>query len=106
MRRSRLFLGGVVTLMALAATAVSVAVANAATTSYEAESSANTLAGGARVGTCSGCSGGHKVRFVGNGGTLQFNGVTASAAGSATVTITYLTGTARSASLSVNGGSA
>ena len=50
--------------------------------SFEAESSANTLAGGAKVASCSACSGGQKVGFVGNGGTLTFNGVTASVTGS------------------------
>jgi hypothetical protein len=106
MRKSRLLLGGVVTAVTIAATAVTFAVANAASSSYEAEASANTLAGGAKVSTCSPCSGGKKVGFVGNGGTLQFNGVSASAAGSVTVTISYASGAARSAQLSVNGGTA
>jgi hypothetical protein len=49
--------------------------AGAATASYEAESSSNTLAGRAAVGNCNGRSGGRKVRFVGNNsGALQFNG--------------------------------
>jgi hypothetical protein len=43
------------------------------THSYEAESSANTLAGEAVVANCSACSGGQNVGNVGNGGTLQFN---------------------------------
>jgi hypothetical protein len=44
-------------------------------TSYEAESATNTLAGGARLQSCTACSGGQKVGFIGNGsGTLQFNG--------------------------------
>lgn len=75
---------------------------------YEAESSANTLAGGAIVMSCTGCSGSKDVGYIGNGGTLQFNGVTASAAGTYTLTIWY--GNADSAnrtgSLSVNGGTA
>jgi len=86
--------------------AVSTTAHAATTASYEAESSTNTIAGGARIATCSSCSGGHKVGYVGKGGTLQFNKVNASAAGTATVTITYLSGNARSAMLSVNGGSA
>jgi Alpha galactosidase A/Alpha-galactosidase, CBM13 domain/Alpha galactosidase C-terminal beta sandwich domain len=75
-------------------------------TGYEAESSANTLAGGARVASCSACSGGQKVGYVGNGGTLTFNGVNASAAGSYQVTIVYCDGstTGRQALVSVNGG--
>ncbi|HVU70263.1 MAG TPA: carbohydrate-binding protein, partial [Ktedonobacteraceae bacterium] len=77
------------------------------TTSYEAEASNNTLAGGAVVSSCSSCSGGEKVGYIGNGGTLTFNGVSASSAGSYTVTIYYLNGESgnRTASLSVNGGS-
>jgi alpha-galactosidase len=74
--------------------------------SYEAESSANTLAGGARVAACSACSGGHKVGFVGHGGTLRFNGVTEAAAGSYQLRIAYTDGDAgRSADMSINGGS-
>ncbi|WP_199731753.1 DUF4832 domain-containing protein [Cohnella endophytica] len=78
------------------------------TVSYEAEASANTLAGGAAVSACSTCSGGSKVGYVGNNaGTLQFNGVNASTAGTATLTISYLNGDAsRTAQLSVNGGTA
>ena len=59
---------------------------------YEAESSANTIAGGARLSSCSGCSGGQKVGFVGSGGTLTFNGVTAPSAGNYDMTIYYLNG--------------
>jgi Alpha galactosidase A/Alpha galactosidase C-terminal beta sandwich domain/NPCBM-associated, NEW3 domain of alpha-galactosidase/Alpha-galactosidase, CBM13 domain len=75
-------------------------------TSYEAEAPGNTLAGGAVVASCSTCSGGDKVGFVGSGGTLTFNGVTAPAAGSYQVTIAYLDGSAtgRQAMISVTGG--
>ena len=59
---------------------------------YEAESPANTIAGGARLSSCSGCSGGQKVGFVGSGGTLTFNGVTAPSAGNYDMTIYYLNG--------------
>jgi hypothetical protein len=77
------------------------------TVSYEAESAANTLAGGAKVTACSACSGGKKVGYIGDGGTLQFNKVLASSAGTATVTIYYVDGDAgRSALISVNGGAA
>ncbi|RED63281.1 fibronectin type III domain protein [Cohnella lupini] len=78
------------------------------TASYEAEATGNTLAGGALAGSCASCSGGNKVGYVGNNsGTLQFNGVSAAAAGSATLTISYLNGDAsRTAQLSVNGGTA
>jgi 3D (Asp-Asp-Asp) domain-containing protein len=74
--------------------------------SYEAESPANTLAGGARVGTCDGCSGGQKVRFVGMGGSVRFNGVTVPSSGIYQLTIAYVNGdTRRSADVSVDGGS-
>jgi hypothetical protein len=71
--------------------------------SYEAE--AGTLAGGARISSCSACSGGQKVGFVGNGGTLTFTGVTAPSEGDYTVTIAYLNGPpGRDALMSVDGG--
>ena len=60
--------------------------------SYEAEASGNTLAGGARVSSCTACSGGSKVGFVGSGGTLTFNGVNAAATGDYQVTLVYLDG--------------
>jgi alpha-galactosidase len=77
--------------------------------SYEAESSANTLGGGARIVAASGCSGGNKVGWVGNGdgtnqGTLQFNNVSAASAGSKTLTVYYCSGEARTTYMSVNGG--
>jgi hypothetical protein len=75
-------------------------------TSYEAESAANTVAGGAAVASCPTCSGGSKVGFVGAGGTLTFNGVNVASAGTYQVTIAYLDGSAtgRQATISVNGG--
>jgi alpha-galactosidase len=78
-----------------------------AQTTYEAESSANTLSGGAVVNTCGACSGGHDVGYVGNGkGTLQFNNVQAGLSGPQVITISYINGdsTLRTASLSINGG--
>ena len=107
MRRLTPFLAaGVMIASALAAPLLTASNASAATASYEAEASANTLAGGAVAANCTGCSAGRKVRFVGNGGTLQFNGVTAAAAGSATVAIGFVNGgtTSRTGRLSVNGG--
>lgn len=107
-RRVPLLVAGLVVLSAAVVPTLGAAPAGAASASYEAEASGNTLAGGAAAGSCSGCSAGRKVRFVGNGGTLQFNGVAASAAGSATVAIGFVNGgtTSRSAQLSVNGGTA
>ena len=77
-------------------------------TTYQAASSANTLAGGAAAAGCNSCLGGQKVGFVGNGGTLTFNGVTASSAGNYQVQIDYLDGTSgtttgRSSTITVNG---
>jgi hypothetical protein len=81
-----------------------------AQTTYEAESSANTLGGSAVVSACSSCSGGHDVGYIGNGnggnGTLQFNNVQANITGPQVIIISYINGdsTLRTASLSVNGG--
>ena len=71
------------------------------------EAEAGSIAGAARIGTCSACSGGQKVGFIGNGAanfvTLD---VTPSAAGSRTLTISYLLSGTRSFFVSVNGGTA
>ena len=75
--------------------------------SYEAESPDNAILGGAGIQSCSTCSGGAEVIYVGNNaGTLQFNNVTANATHSYEVTIWYANGdtTERHAFLSVNGG--
>jgi hypothetical protein len=75
------------------------------TADYEAEAAANTRTGAAVISACVSCSGGSKVGFVGNNdGTLQFNGISAAAAGTYTMTISYISGEARSAQLRVNGG--
>jgi alpha-galactosidase len=72
----------------------------------EAEASGNTLAGGARVASCSGCSGGAKVGYIGNGAAnyVTVNGINESTAGSRTLTISYLLSGSRSFYVSVNGG--
>jgi hypothetical protein len=72
---------------------------------YEAESSSNSLAGGAVIAACGSCSGGNKVGYVGNNaGTLQFNEVTVNTTGTYTLTIYYTNGAtgSRAAFLSVN----
>jgi hypothetical protein len=73
--------------------------------SYEAESSDNTLTGGAGIQSCPTCSGGFDVGYVGNNsGTLQFNNVTVNTTHSYVLTIWYTNGDAvRYALLSVNG---
>jgi Phosphoinositide phospholipase C, Ca2+-dependent/Carbohydrate binding module (family 6) len=75
---------------------------------YEAEAANNTLANGAKVQSCTGCSGGTDVGDVGNGGTLQFNDITANSSGQYTLTIWYVNGDTapRTASISINGGAA
>jgi hypothetical protein len=87
-----------------------ITVPSAATTTvtdYLAASSSNTLAGGAVVQSCSACTGGQKIGYVGDGGTLTVNGVSASQAGLYPVLIEYCDGssgdTGRSATITVNG---
>jgi hypothetical protein len=72
----------------------------------EAEAAGNTIAGATRTSTCAACSGGRKVGFIGNGAAnyVTINGVSASTAGSKTLTISYLLSGTRSFSVSVNGG--
>ncbi|MFI6265278.1 alpha-galactosidase D [Micromonospora sp. NPDC051006] len=75
-----------------------------ATTSYEAESAANTLSGNASVAGCDACSGGQKVGNLYLGGKVQFNDVTVKKDGIYTVTVAYVSGDARSATVSSNSG--
>jgi alpha-galactosidase len=83
---------------------VTPAVTTVAATSYEAESSANTVAGGARVATCTNCSGGKNVGYIGKGGTLQFNKVNVSKAGTYVLNVAFVDGDAgRIEDISVNG---
>ncbi|WUH12046.1 ricin-type beta-trefoil lectin domain protein [Streptomyces sp. NBC_00453] len=79
----------------------------AASSTYEAEATANTKGGSAANATCANCSGATKVGNVGNGAanTLRFNNVTADATGTKVVDIAYANGAnaARTAVLQVNG---
>ena len=79
----------------------------AASSTYEAEATANTKTGSAANATCANCSGGTKVGNVGNGAanTLRFNNIAAGATGTKVVDIAYTNGgsTARTARLQVNG---
>jgi hypothetical protein len=84
-----------------------------ASITYEAESSQNTLAGGARIISCSNCSGGYRVGYIGLGssnqnGTLQFNNINKADAGTYTLTLYYSNGSNSNKNeyISVNGGSA
>jgi len=74
-----------------------------ADTRYEAESAANTRAGAASVDACKGCSTGAKVGNIGSGGSVQFNGVTATTAGTHRMTFTYTSADPRSVRITVNG---
>jgi hypothetical protein len=81
-------------------------------TSYEAEAPQNTLIGSAGPISCSSYSGGYRVCCIstqsdGQSGTLQFNKVNKSIAGSYTMTIYYTEGDPGSwiGYISVNGGS-
>jgi hypothetical protein len=72
--------------------------------SLEAAATGNTLAGGAVVQVCSACSGGQKVGYIGNGGTLTFRPLRERAAGRYTLTIAYVDGgSARSAIVTTDG---
>jgi len=72
---------------------------------YEANASGNTLAGGAAASACSSCLDGYDVGYVGEGGTLTINNVSASSAGTYNMTIYYLDGdSGRSATVQANGG--
>jgi alpha-L-fucosidase len=75
-------------------------------TTVQAEASGNTLSGAAAVATCSACSGGAKVRFIGNNSSNYevVNNVNAASAGSHQLTITYEVDGTRTFDLSVNGG--
>ncbi|WP_320776362.1 carbohydrate-binding protein [Streptomyces sp. CRN 30] len=70
---------------------------------YEAEAAGNTLTGTAVVAGCSGCSGGAKVGYIGNGATLTFPHVDGGDGGTRTVTVRYTSAVARSATVRVDG---
>ncbi|HEX4705892.1 MAG TPA: alpha-galactosidase [Pseudonocardiaceae bacterium] len=75
-------------------------------TRIEAEAAGNTIAGAARIASCSACSGGQKVGFIGNGAAnfVTVNNINESAAGAKTLTFTYLLSGSRSFFVSVDGG--
>jgi hypothetical protein len=74
------------------------------TTTYEAESTANTLSGGASVVGCAACSDNLKVGNLYLGGKLRFNDVTVKKDGIYTVNVAYVSGDPRSVTVSSNGG--
>ncbi|OBT92716.2 hypothetical protein VE01_09704 [Pseudogymnoascus verrucosus] len=63
-------------------------------TSPEAEASSNTLAGGAKVVTCSGCSGSKSIGYIGgsSGGTLTFPAISSTSSTTTTIRIHYANG--------------
>jgi Alpha galactosidase A/Alpha galactosidase C-terminal beta sandwich domain/Carbohydrate binding module (family 35) len=74
-----------------------------ASTTVEAES--GTLSGAARLASCSACSGGQKVGFIGNGSTNHVTlSVTAATSGTRQMTIAGLVDGTRTFFVSVNGG--
>jgi chitinase len=79
-----------------------------ASTVYQAESPTNTLAGGAIVISCSTCSGGARVGYIGSGGTLTMNGVNVATAGTYNIVIAYTQAESSklTADISVNGAKA
>lgn len=71
--------------------------------SYEGES--GSLSGAARPASCSACSGGQKVGYIGNGSANYVTlSISAGNAGSRTMTVYYLLSGSRSFYVSVNGG--
>jgi alpha-galactosidase len=72
---------------------------------YEGDGSDATIGGGASIADCVACQDGKKVGYIGEGGTLTFNDVSAPADGMYTINIGYLNGdsSARSALITVNG---
>lgn len=73
-------------------------------TGYEAE--AGDLSGNASVADCSACSDGRKVGNLYGGGKLTVNDVVVPRAGTYQVKVSYISGDARSALVSANGGGA
>lgn len=73
--------------------------------SFEAESSTNSLIG-THTFTCTPCSGGKKVGYVGKGNVLEFNNVSWGNGGSVLLVLSYVNGdtTSRTAYVAVNGG--
>jgi hypothetical protein len=74
--------------------------------SIEAEASGNTLVGGATIESCAACSGGQDVAYMGygtNNAYLIFNNVTVPATGQYTLTFYYLSDSARTADITING---
>src|SRR5690349_8464073 len=98
MRRPVLIVGGMAVVTVVAGIAVA-ASASAGTTTYEAEASVNTLAGGAHAVDCRRCSGGSRVTGIGRDGVLTVTGVVAEHDGPTRLAITYTGDRTRTAQL-------
>ncbi|WP_316744394.1 CBM35 domain-containing protein [Streptomyces sp. MK7] len=72
----------------------------------EAEATTNTLSGNASVADCPACSGGKKVGNLYQGGRLTIDDVHVDKAGTYQIKVAYVSGDARSANVSANGGGA
>ncbi|MEK8128903.1 CBM35 domain-containing protein [Paenibacillus filicis] len=83
-----------------------VSAASSASYVYEAEAAANTFTGHAGAADCQPCSGGKKAGNLYGGSSLQFNEVQTSKAGVYTMTVHYISGDPRAASIAVNGAEA
>ncbi|AGZ39792.1 CAP domain-containing protein [Actinoplanes friuliensis] len=102
MRRPVLIVGGMAVVTVVAGIAVA-ASASAGTTTYEAEASVNSLAGGAHAVDCGRCSGGKRITGIGAEGVLTITGVVAEKDGPTRLAVTYTGERARTAQISVNG---
>src|SRR5947209_5497159 len=70
-------------------------IGHASGSSYEAESSGNSLYGSAKVVSCSACSGGNKIGNLGgttNSGAMTFNNINVGTSGSYTLIFYYIDG--------------
>ncbi len=72
----------------------------------QADATGNTIAGAARVLSCSGCADGEKVGYIGNGAAnyVTINNIDVTSAGSHTLTFAYCLDGSRTFDISVNGG--
>ncbi|HLE49140.1 MAG TPA: PQQ-binding-like beta-propeller repeat protein [Patescibacteria group bacterium] len=79
------------------------------TASYEAESTSNTFAGAVAARSCTTCSGGQIVGWIGggSGNYLQFNNISSLSQAAYTMTVYYISGDPnRDVSISINGSAA
>ena len=75
-------------------------------TTIEANASGNTIAGAAKVASCSGCPNGEKAGFIGNGAAnyVTIDNISETTAGTYSLTLVYCLDGSRTFDVSVNGG--